>query len=298
MSKRTLYELLGEPTTATAGELRDAYRREMTALEARRAELTPEAFREQQQLLRAANDTLSNPVMRANYDAKLEATLHVDRAAYSRTALVARDGARADALGLRADALSLRADAMLARAELGAFDSREPSVTTGLLSVTKIVVRSIGLLVVIGAFAFGATRWMVGTSPEQLAAMEARAAEQVALQDYFQTHGVRPANMAELERMETERRRSENEARQTEQERRKQEADHRRWEEDSRRIGEQAARNVWAADEALRRRAERDRELKFREEQLQLELKEARSETERRRLELQIRQLRERRQLP
>lgn len=296
MSKQTLYELLGVPAMATMSELRDAYRREMSAVEALRTQLTPEAFRERQQLLRVANDTLSDPVMRASYDAKLEAAARADRAAWSSNALVAREGARADALGLRADALSLRADAMLARSD--AFGNHGPSVASTVLSVSQFVVRAIGLLFLVGVFAFGVTRCMVGTSVDQRAAIEARAAEQVALQEYFQTHGVRPANMAELELMEAERRRKENEARQADQERRRQEDQYRRWEEESRRIGERATQARIMADQEERRRAERNLELKFREEELQLELQMARSDVERRRLELQIRQLRERRQQP
>lgn len=298
MSKQTLYELLGVPAMATMSELRDAYRREMSAVEALRTQLTPEAFRERQQLLRVANDTLCDPVMRASYDAKLEAAARADRAAWSSNALVAREGARADAMGLRADALSLRADAMLARADAGAFGNRGPSVASTVLSVSQFVVRAIGLLFLVGVFAFGVTRCMVGTSVDQRAAIEARAAEQVALQEYFQTHGVRPANMAELELMEAERRRKENEARQADQERRRQEDQYRRWEEESRRIGERATQARIMADQEERRRAERNLELKFREEELQLELQMARSDVERRRLELQIRQLRERRQQP
>ena len=39
-------------------------------------------------------------------------------------------------------------------------------------------------------------------------AVESKATEKVALQEYFQTYGVRPANIAEMELLEAERRRS------------------------------------------------------------------------------------------
>lgn len=298
MPKLTLYELLGLPSTAGAGEVRSAFRREMSALESRRSELAPQDFRERQQLLQVANDTLSDPILRARYDTELGANRPAGRADLTGSALVNRDQVRADVLGLRADAISLRADAMLARADLdlGMSPGRERSVATGVLNASNIVVRAIGLLFIVGVVAFGITRCAVGGSTDKRAVIEARAAEQVALQDYFQTYGVRPANMAELELMETERRRRENEARQSEQEQRRREDDQRRWEQESRRLAEETSRNLRRADDEARRQAERALQLKFREEELRLEMQLARSESERRRLELKIKQIREQRE--
>jgi hypothetical protein len=48
---------------------------------------------------------------------------------------------------------------------------------------------------------------MNGDFSDYRARLEAKAAEKTAVQEYFQTHGVRPANMAELELLEAERRR-------------------------------------------------------------------------------------------
>jgi pyruvate/oxaloacetate carboxyltransferase len=128
--------------------------------------------------------------------------------------------------------------------------------------------------------------------------LEARAAEQIRLQEYARTYGVRPANIAELERMEAERQRREIETRQADQERRRREEDKRRWEEEVRRASESVTYNIQQAQNAERLKAEQARELKFREEQLLLELQYAGTDAARQRIELQIRQLRELRGQP
>jgi len=291
-SKSTLYELLGVSPLASAADVQAAYRRELDALEAQRGEMTPQAIVERAQVLRVAFSTLGNAALRAAYDAELQSAERAARAAAGMMpSMVSREQVRAEALGLRADALSLRADAMLARAELEGTTSRRAA---GLLAGASTVLRALGLLVVIGIAAFGFTRCTVAGSAQQRAVAEVRAAEQVALQDYYQTYGVRPANMAELELMEAERRRRENDARQAEQERRQQTEQQRRWEEESRRIGERVSQDLQRADEEARRLAARVRMLKEEEEQLKLELQLARDEAERRRLELRIKQLRQR----
>jgi D-hexose-6-phosphate mutarotase len=154
----------------------------------------------------------------------------------------------------------------------------------------KRVVRALGLLVVVGMTAFGIARCGTGTSTQNRVELERKAAEQTALQEYYQTYGVRPANMAELELMQAARQRTANEQRQTEQNRRAQEQAERHFEEESHRRGREVSEELRRADEAARRQAEQDRELKFRAEQLKLESELARSEADRRRLELQRRQ--------
>lgn len=296
--RSTLYELLGVSASASELELQVAYRRALEALEAGRAALGPEAFAEREQVLRVAYSTLRNASLRADYDAELAAAERAARAAAFTRKAVTPDSARADALGLRADALSLRADAILARAEIESTLARRPSALAALLSGANGMARVIGLLVMIGLTTFGLTRCAAGNSEVNRAAMEARAAEQIRLQEYAQTYGVRPANIAELEQLEAERQSRETAARQAEQERRRREEEKRRWEEDVRRVGESVRSNLQHAEEEARRKAAYARELKFREEQLLLDLQQARTEIERQRLELQIRQLRERRLEP
>jgi hypothetical protein len=311
MPKLTLYQILGLSATAGLVEVRTAFLRAMSELEARRADMSHQDFAERQQMLAVAKDTLSDPNLRARYDAELEAKAR-NRAAALGSPLARREQIRADALGLRADALSLRADALLAREDLGGVGSREPSAAASVLDASKLVMRAIGMLTLIGVLAFGITRCASVGSEHKRAQIEARAAEQIRLQEYARTYGVKPANIAELELLEAERQRKDAETRQAEQEKRQREdekrrrdEEQRRLEQDVRQLGDQVSRDRRMAEQELRiaeqqarQRAERDLELRFREEQLQLEVQNARTPESRARLELQIRQLRERRQQP
>lgn len=299
--KRTLYELLGVRPHATATEVRTAYRLALEALEAQRASLGKQEFDEQFQLLRVAYSTLSDSISRAGYDADLEAAAKA-ASALAVTAVpgapLSASGTRADALGLRADALSLRADALMARAELETVANR--SGGTGfwatLSDSTRRLLSLFILLMLLGLISAGVSRCSMKSAREQIElreAMEKRAAEQAALQDYYQTYGVRPANMAELERMEADRRRKENAERQAAADNRRAEEEQRRWEEESHRRGEEVSRNVQRAMESAREEQQR---LKFEAEQLALEISYATNDLERRRLQLKLRQLKERMQ--
>ena len=126
---------------------------------------------------------------------------------------------------------------------------------------------------------------------ERLETLHRQASEKAALQEYYQAHGVRPANMAELQLLEAERQRQENAERQASGERRRAEEAQQRWEEESRRIGDQVTRDRIQAEEQSREEHQR---LKFEAERLVLEISETKDDRERRRLELQLRQLKER----
>lgn len=294
---RTLYELLGVRPQATATEVRTGYRLELDALEAQRASLSAQDFNDKVQLLRVAFTTLNDPISRAGYDADLDAAAKAAAAlnvggALATTASVS--GARADALGLRADALALRADALMARADIppsgmgrdGLFSDWSPALR-------RVVSVSVLLLLVLGV-SLGVSRCTTKAAREQMElreAQERRASEQAMLQDYYQTYGVRPANRAEMELMEAERRRKENAERQAATDNRRAEDEQRRWEEESRRRGEEASRNVQQALEAAREEQQR---LKFEAEQLALEISLTTNDVDRKRLQLRLRQLKER----
>ena len=298
--KKTLYEMLGVRPHATATEVRTAYRLALEALEAQRGTMDSQAFDEQFQLLRVAYSTLSDAISRAGYDADLEAAAKAASALASTGALTTSltpSGARADALGLRADALSLRADALMARAEIGGAGRSEGySFWEDLSPLTRRLVVFVTLVMLLGLMSVGLSRCSMKTAREQIEmreALEKRAYEQAALQEYYQTHGVRPANMAELERMESERRRTENAERQAAIDKRRAEDEQKRWEEESHRRGEEVSRNVQRAMESAREEQQR---LKFEAEQLALDISFATSEQERRRLQLRLRQVKERMQ--
>lgn len=301
-SRSTLYDLLGTPPAASVAELQAAYREQMNALEAQRAGLSPDDFNGRRQLLRVAYNTLADPVSRMGYDATLEAAARSARSAVATgTALAPTPDlagtmsvhARADALSMRADALSLRADALLLRAGVGAPMERSPGLAAAadVFGALKRVVRALGLLVVLGVSAFGVSRCVVGGSAEKRITFEQKASEQTALQDYYQTHGVRPANLADMELMEASRRLQDNDRRQAEQARRQREDKERRFEAESRQIGREVSEQLRRDDDGARRRADRKQQLKFEADQLKLESELAQSEAERRRLTLRRQQI-------
>ena len=294
---RTLYELLGVRPQATATEVRTAYRLALDALEAQRGVLAKQDFDDQVQLLRVAFTTLNDPISRAGYDADLDAAAKAAAAVPYGGALATTpsvSGARADALGLRADALALRADALMVRADIAPSSLQGDGLFSDWSPALRRLVSSAVLLLVVLGGVLGVSRCTTKSARDQIElreAQERRAAEQAVLQDYYQTYGVRPANRAEMELMEAERRRKENAERQAATENRRVEEEQRRWEEESRRRGEEATRNVQAAMEASREEQQR---LKFEAEQVALEISLSNNDVDRKRLQLRLRQLKER----
>jgi curved DNA-binding protein CbpA len=293
----TLYELLGVLPQAPMADIKLGYRKEVHALEARRGTLQPQVFTERMQILRVACDTLTDAISRAGYDAKCRAAAAA--AAVPGLALAmqsdpnpaaASADVRADAMSMRADALAMRADAIMMRGGLETGRVRGVDLAQGALTGLSRLVRAIGLLVVVGIVAFSLARCAsVGSSSKRMA-IEANAAEQAALQEYFQTHGVRPANLAELQLLEAARQRNETELRQAEQRKRTQQQELARFEEDARRQGAQVSRELQRQEHYGQLRAERERSLKEQADQLKLEAELARSEPDRRRLELRRQQ--------
>lgn len=300
-STQTLYEVLGVAQGAGTAELRAAYRREAGALEASRSRMSPQSFNDRSQLLRMAMSTLVDPASRHGYDIKLAASRGTDLATEPMgLALVplapqpeAVANARADALSLRADALSLRADAMLLRAGVDAPASAAGevarTVASGTMSALKYFVRAVGLLVLMGVLAFSLTRCMRGDPAARSTALETKANERTALQEYYQTHGMRPANMAELELLEAERRRRENQGRSEAQDREKAERDARRFDDDARQRAREVSENLRRSEEQARREALAEQARK----QYEAQANRAAKEAEQRRIERQQNQWRE-----
>lgn len=304
-AKQTLYEILGVDPRSGLPELQAAFSVRMAALEQARSTLAPQAFSDRVQVLRVALSTLSDASSRFSYDAKLIASRNPVGAPEVGLALVpmvaeasnASADVRADALSLRADALSLRADAMMLRAKAENPKARSAdvarTVASGTLTGFKYLTRAIGLLVIVAIGAFGLTRCMTGDSSAYRARLEAKAAEKTALQEYFQTYGVRPANMAELELLEAERRRRENSERANNQDRTKAEWEARQFEEDAQRRGREVSENLRLAEDRAERAQQREayeQQAKDRAEQAK---KDAAQQAEERRAERERQQWRE-----
>jgi len=298
-SRQTLYEMLGVAQTANPVELQAAYQERAAGLEAARARLSPDEFKQKAQLLRLALSTLSNPVTRTGYDAKLSAQGDAAAQDPARLPVVPVNPAgaaagsadiRADALSLRADALALRADAMLVRAgiELPAADRRgdlASAAASGAVDVFRRVASALGLLVMVGICAFAFTRCTVGDPAARRELQSNQATEKAALQDYYQTHGVRPANMAELELLEADRRRRENLERNQDLNRDKQERQEQQFERESRRRAEEVSWQLRSDEEHARREARRQAEQERQDKLQKQEEQRMEQEAERQRIE-------------
>lgn len=300
--KKTLYETLGVAADAGTARIQAAYRHQLTLLEAQ-ADLSASARMEAQQLLRVAFSTLSDPVSRHAYDARL-----AQAAAPTRTGTLvlvpdsdpagppAQD-AQAEALALRAEALALRAEAMALRAGTAPVSPVEPGlggmVTSGLLLGLKRFTRAIGLLVIVTLLAFGTTRALRGDPAARQAELERQAIERAALTEYQQMHGSRPGSLAEMERLESERRRAEMESRRAEQDREQQERDARRFEEESRQRGREVTAEMQMAEEQARQQEELERQRRQQEAQWRAESQRARAEADAQRAERERAQWRE-----
>ena len=295
--KQSLYEILGVDERAGLPELQAAFNARMSALEQTRGTMAAQVFSDKVQVLRVALSTLSDAVYRLTYDAKLAAARDPVGAPGGGLALVpmaadaakASNDVRADALSLRADALSLRADAMMLRAQTESPRAHSAdmarTVASGTLTGFKYLTRAIGLLVIVAVAAFGLTRCMNGDSSDYRARAEAKMAEKTALQEYFQTHGVRPANMAELELLEAERRRRENNERAGSQDQTKAEREARQFEEDSRRRGREVSENLQVAEERAERAREREADKQQEKERAEQAKKESSQQAEEQRAE-------------
>ena len=255
--KQTLYEVLAVMPTASAQEIQDAYQQRWNALQLEKDALSPEDFNFKQQLLTLARSTLSNPDERSYYDIKLANTVAPDETAWKANALMVSASSdnfsrRADTLALHADALALRAEAMAIRAGLPGGALPPPSGTKSPVKRTMViigtVVATLMVLQMISMF-FGARR--------QQEAMKAE--EKIIIQEYYQTHGVRPASAAEVRLLEAENRRKESEERAAERavqkeeyEKRQAEAEYERSREDVKRLADQVSTDLIRAEEAAR----------------------------------------------
>ena len=290
--KPTLYELLGVTAQAGVPQIQAAFQKKMALLESARGTMDLQEFNETVQLLRVAMDTLTDSTARFSYDAKLRALrqdptpgalVHAGPAPVS--------SAQADALALRADAMALRADALMIRAGLGTpgegSGAAMQAMATGAATVLKRVVSLIGLLAIVGIGFFLVARHGQGDSPVRKTPREATAQEQVILQEYYQTHGVRPASLAEMELLQADQRRRDNEDKLGKQDRDKQEREARLFEEESRRIAERASADLRHAEELAKREAERQMERQRYEDLRKIETERQKAEAEQRRIERQ-----------
>ena len=276
-SKKTLYEILEVPADASYADIRIAHDRLLKALEAKQLQLGREEFELQSRLVRVAFTTLSTPLSRDAYDAHL--IVRKEAAAPPPLALVpasSPDAAalRADALVLRAEAMALRADALALKAEAasGQFEpSHKPlghNIPPLLLASSRTLLLTLGTLAALAMVIKLLFLFMVAQTPDDGGKLRSQAEDKLVAQEYFQTHGVRPANRAEAELLEANRRREEAAQRKADEDKRRTEENERRFAEESRRRGDQVSAELQFAEERAKqaRQEEKRQELERQEE--------------------------------
>nr|WP_315225671.1 hypothetical protein [uncultured Albidiferax sp.] len=298
---KTLYSLLAVATDASDAEIQVAFERASAQLQLKKDQISADDFDFKVKVLNVAFKTLSSPSSRAAYDAKLAASAPPAQA--PALALVPQHNdaealsLRAEAMALRADAMTLRADAMVMRSGAAPFrESRHfaaidsaPDVS-GLAPVLRKILLVLGTLFAIACVAQVVAMVAGNRQASLAAAAAAKASEAAALQDYYQTHGVRPANQAELAKLQAEDLRKDNANRAAEREKARIEQEARRFEEESRRRGEQVSSELRMAELQAKEQARREDE---RREWQQKEEARAKEQMERNRIERQKAEWRE-----
>lgn len=237
------YGLLEISPEADLHEIAQAYREHSRRLQADADELDPAEFETRQTLLKTAFDVLSNPLRRADYDAGL--------------------ALRAAEIGVLPPTLP---------------EPRPRSPLRTLLTVIAALL-AVGLTIQVSVMlmAYKRARATYGDEAAMINAPEA-AAEKAALQDFYQTYGIRAKSRAEMELLIEDFRRKEAAEREAHQQERLQDEQarkERQFAEEAHRVGEQVSADL--------RRAEREMEMARAEAQRQAEEKERQAEEKERR---------------
>ena len=307
--KKTLYEILAVAENASDAEIQVGYEIALARLQLQKDRISPDDFDFKLKVVQMAFTTLSSPSSRDVYDAKLAALSPPTTPAASAApglALVPQE-VEADALSLRAEAMALRAEAMTMRADALALRSGAASPPDNRSfsadrlrhaphppSPSRKILMAVGTVFAI-VMVTQATRLVMGNRQANVAAATAaqaneKANEKVVLQEYYQTHGVRPASIAEMELLEASKRRQEAAQRTAERDKNKAEQDARRFEEDSRRRAAQVSESLRLAELEASRQARREDEQRERQQREDARYKE---EKERQRIERQKAEWRE-----
>lgn len=274
-AKKTLYEILDVPPRASLPEIQAAHRRSCRKVLLGKPGLSREDIDYQLKLIDLALHTLSDQASRDTYDAQLSArNMPV-------TAVVPLS---ADATSLNIAAAieeSQKITAVIVNADespLKIFSTAAASSVSALTKIFRIVVGVVAL----GAILKMSTCILIGRQPERAAGGISKAEEKVILQEYYQTHGVRPGSKVEADLLEIENRRKENALREAAREKQKEEERDRKFVEESRRSGQQASEDFRRAEERARYEEEHRKQQLERESRMK---EEAEREAERVRLE-------------
>ncbi len=264
--KKTLYELLRLPGTASVDEIHRAHALQLARLQAMRTPHNAAEVDFQIQTLNVALTTLSSPSSRLTYDTRLaqeqRAALQARSPASPLSGSAAANAASpaAWAQDLPPEAAAILERANRARAGLPPEPPEGPALR-GLLSFAGAsagrVLAALGALVVLST----AANWylrrplMEAADGRMPVARVDPMEEKIQLQEYYQQYGVRPANLADMQLLERERRAREQAEREAAHAQQKAELERLRFEEETRRRAEEVSANLRRAEEDAVNRA-------------------------------------------
>lgn len=253
--KKSLYELLQVAQDASVEDIQRAHGRLVDKLFAERANHSAADLDVRMQTLKLALNTLSSPSSRLAYDTKL-----AHDSAVQSTLAAGAESTRGD-LGTKsawANELSPEAEAIFRKARrAGDPDEERQSPLVWLLSnlkssVTKSLV-FIGLLAVMGMVLQVMFMRAAVTNPPS--AFQRSAEDKVVIQEYYQTHGVRPASREEADLLAREEQRKEADAREAERKAQKAEMEQRRFEQETKRRADEVSNALRRSEEEALRKA-------------------------------------------
>lgn len=291
MTPKTAYDTLAVRPNASAADIEANHNSLLVQLRSQKSLFNPADYAFKLDALEQAYNVLSTPEARAAYDHTQSRPAAITSLATTPPALASDAAAlalRVEAMSLRAEAIALRADAMSLQAHPDPFASRPAAGTVGTAGLLDAIPSLKKMAMLVGA---ALAVWvviqlaLVLLTNRQIDAQSGAAAvarDKTIVQEYYQTHGVRPASAAEAELLEAANRRAEIEARKAEREKAKIADDYRRFEDDARRRGDQVSKDLNQAETQARERVRSDDEQQARNQQLQ---QQQREDTERRRIE-------------
>ena len=276
MTPQTAYDTLALRPNASQPEIEDNYNSLITQLKTQKSLFNPGDYALKLQTIQTAFDALATPDARAAYDSQLARRNSL--AAPAATPLRPDDAAslalRVEAVALRAEAIALRADALSAQSQHDMF-ARRGAASAGTYgnslaapSQLKRLAMLLGAAVAIWMVVQMAYLLMTNRKTPPEVGVAASAREKVIVQEYYQTHGVRPGNAAEAELLDAANRRRDNETRETraaERDKAKTTEEERRFEETARRRADQVSAELSRSENMARDQARRDDEQKQRQ---------------------------------
>ena len=287
MTHKTAYEILAIRPNATQDEIRENYNRLIVSLKAQKSLFNPADYELKLDSVNQAYELLATISSRAEYDEQPATRTRLVKGTPSPS--VASDPAslalRAEAISLRAEAISLRADALAIHSQLGAgigaghHSAGDPGLPRGLLPVFKKLAMLVGVAVAVWMVIQVASLLFSTRRMEVDAGVAASAREKVFIQEYYQTHGVRPSSAIEAELLEVQNRKQETEVRNLEREKSRQTENERQFERDARRRADQVSAELRSSENQARERARHEDEQKASRLEQQKQVREEREST-------------------